>query len=140
MSLWIIYALLSAISAAGVAIFGKLGIKNIDTTLATTVRSIIMALFLTVVALSLNKFQQLHTIQGKAWLYIILAGVAGALSWLFYFNALKAGPASGVAALDRLSVVFVLILAVIFLGEKLSWYSAIGALLITSGAILMTLK
>lgn len=140
MPLWIIYALLSAISAAGVAIFGKIGIKNIDSTLATTVRSIIMAGFLIIVAVLLNKFQQLHTIQGRTWIFIVLAGVAGALSWLFYFNALKDGPASGVAALDRLSVVFVLILAVLFLGEKLSWYSALGALLITAGAILMTLK
>ena len=140
MSLWIIYALLSAISAAGVAIFGKIGIKNVDTTLATTVRSIIMAGFLLIAALSLNKFSQLHTIQGKAWIFIILAGLAGALSWLFYFNALKVGSASGVAALDRLSVVFVLILAALFLGEKLSWNSALGALLITGGAILMTLK
>ncbi len=140
MSLWIIYALLSAISAAAVAIFGKLGIKNIDSTLATTVRSIVMALFLILVSLTLNKFQQVSTINSKAWLYIVLAGVAGATSWLFYFYALKQGPASSVAALDRLSVVFVLILATLFLGEKLSWYSAIGALMITGGAILMTLK
>lgn len=140
MSLWIIYALLSAIFAAGVAIFGKIGIKDVDSTLATTVRSIIMALFLVVVAVSLHKFQQLENINSKAWIFIALSGVAGALSWLFYFYALKTGPVSGVVALDRLSVVFAVVLAILFLGEHLNWYSTLGAILLTGGAILMTLK
>ncbi|GIW67016.1 MAG: membrane protein [Candidatus Parcubacteria bacterium] len=137
---WIIFALFSAITAALVAIFGKIGVFNIDSTLATTVRAIIMAVFLVIVSLALGKFQLLKTIDNKTLLFIILAGVSGALSWLFYFLALKLGPASGVAALDRLSVVFVLIFSVLFLAEKLTLKSALGATLITIGAILMILK
>lgn len=140
MPIWIIFALLAAVSAAGVAIFGKVGISNLDSTLATTVRAVIMAAFLVMVSLSFGKQHLLSTIDNKALAYIALSGVAGALSWLFYFFALKFGPASSVAALDRLSVVFVLILAALFLGEGLSVKSAAGALLLTIGAILMTIK
>ncbi|OGZ02711.1 MAG: hypothetical protein A2390_01230 [Candidatus Liptonbacteria bacterium RIFOXYB1_FULL_36_10] len=136
---WITLALLSAASAAAVAIFGKIGINGIDSTLATSVRAVIMALFLVIVSLTLGKFDLLYTLNKKALIFITFSGIAGALSWLFYFLALKKGPASGVAALDRLSVVFVLILAVLFLGEHLSWKSALGATLISFGAILMSL-
>lgn len=137
---WIFYALLSAASASLVAIFGKIGVKNIDSTLATSVRAVIMAAFLVIVSLVLGKAKLLHTIDAKALTFIVLAGIAGALSWLFYFFALKNGPASGVAALDRLSVVFVLILALLFLGEHLTWKSALGAVFVTTGAILMSIK
>ncbi len=136
---WVIFALLSAISAALVAIFGKIGVSNIDSTLATTVRAIIMALFLILVSFALGKYQLITTIDSKALGFIILAGISGALSWLFYFLALQLGPASGVAALDRLSVVFVLIFSVLFLAEKLTFYKLLGAILITIGAILMIL-
>jgi transporter family protein len=135
---WIIFALLSALSAALVAIFGKIGVSHLDTTLATTVRSVIMTLFLLIVALALGKFKLVGTIDGKAFLFIALAGISGATSWLFYFFALRFGPASGVAALDRLSVVFVVILAALFLAEGLTWKVGIGALLITAGALFMT--
>lgn len=140
MNSWIIFAIVSALSAALVAVFGKIGIAKVDSTLATTVRALIMALLLVLVSLSLGKAKLLHTIDRQAAVFIILSGAAGALSWLFYFFALKNGPASGVAALDRLSVVFVLILAIAFLGEHGSWKSVLGALLVTSGAILMTVK
>ena len=137
---WIIYSLLSAMFAGLVAIFGKIGLKNIDSTLATTVRSFVMALFLFIVSLTLGKFNLLGTIKNKVLFFIVLSGIAGALSWLFYFFALKTGIASGVAAIDRLSVVFVVIFAILFLGEKLSWQTAIGALLITIGAVIMVIK
>ncbi|PIS41505.1 MAG: EamA family transporter [Candidatus Kerfeldbacteria bacterium CG08_land_8_20_14_0_20_42_7] len=137
---WIIYALLSAVFAALVAIFGKIGIKNIDSTLATTVRSVIMATFLIIVAIASKKTALLSTIHGKAFTYIVLSGIAGALSWLFYFVALRNGPTSGVAALDRLSVVFVLVLAALFLGESLTWKSGIGISLIAIGAVFVALK
>lgn len=140
MELWILYSLLSAAFAALVAIFGKIGLAGIDSTLATTVRAFVMALFLFFVSLSLGKFSLLHTIKNKTLLFIILSGVAGALSWLFYFFAIKTGIVSGVAALDRLSVVFVLVFAILFLGEKLTVYSGVGAILILIGAILMTIK
>lgn len=136
---WTLFALLSAISAAAVAVLGKIGLKNVDTTLATSIRSVVMAVFLVTVSLSLGKFSGLQNIDNKALLYIVLSGIAGALSWLFYFFALKVGPASGVSAVDRTSAVFVLILAVLFLGESLTWMKAVGALLIVGGAILMIL-
>ncbi len=138
--MWIIFAILSAISAAFVAVFGKIGITNVDTTLATTVRAVVMAGFLVLVSLALGKSPLISTITSKPLLFIVLSGIAGALSWLFYFFALKTGPASAVAALDRLSVVFVLIFAIMFLGEQLTWKSGLGAFFITVGAILMVLK
>lgn len=140
MELWILYALLSAAFAALVAIFGKIGLQNIDSTLATTVRAFVMALFLFFVSLSLGKLNLLHTIKNKVLFFIVLSGISGAMSWLFYFFALKTGVASGVAALDRLSVVFVVIFSILFLGEQLNIYTVGGAILITIGAILMVLK
>ncbi|HSX20819.1 MAG TPA: EamA family transporter [Gammaproteobacteria bacterium] len=140
MPLWILYALFSALGAAGVAIFAKIGISQVDTTLATTVRAIIMAIFLVILSGALGKFSQLHSINQKAFLFILLSGFAGAFSWMFYFMALKAGPAAGVVALDRLSVVFVLVLAAIFLSENLTIKSSIGAMLVTLGAILLAIK
>lgn len=137
---WIIYSLLSAMFAGLVAIFGKIGLKNVDSTLATTVRSFVMALFLFIVSLILGKFNLISTIKNKVLFFIVLSGIAGALSWLFYFFALKTGIASGVAAIDRLSVIFVVIFAILFLGEKLNWQTAIGALLITIGAVIMVIK
>ncbi len=136
---WTIFALLSAVFAALVAVLGKIGLKDVDSTLATSIRSVVMAVFLVTVALSLGKFSSLHTITNKALLFIVLSGIAGALSWLFYFFALKVGPASGVSAVDRTSTVFVLILAVLFLAESVTWLKVLGALSITLGAILMIL-
>jgi transporter family protein len=136
---WIVLGLLSAIFAALVAIFGKIGVSRLDSTLATTIRSIVMSLFLIIISFSIGSFQLIKTIDNKALLFIILAGISGALSWLFYFLALKLGPVSGVAALDKLSIVFVLILVFLFLGEKLNLYKFLGALLMTIGAILMIL-
>ncbi len=136
---WTIYALLSAVFAALVAIFGKLGLKNIDSTLATTIRSIVMAIFLIITAFSLGKFNFLNTIDNKALIFIILSGVSGAISWLFYFLAIKLGPVSAVAAIDRTSIVFVFVLSVLFLSESLTVLKSIGALAIVIGAILMAL-
>lgn len=132
--------MLSAVFAALVAIFGKIGLSGIDSTLATAVRSVIMAAFLTIVALALGKASLLSSLNGKLLSFIALSGIAGALSWLLYFSALKQGPASGVAALDRLSVVFVLLFAILALGEHLTWKTGLGAILVTIGAILMTLR
>ncbi len=140
--MWLLYAFFSAIGAAAVAIFAKLGLQNIDSTLATTVRAVIMASFLVVVSIFLNKFKgfSLHSFSSREWLLIAAAGIAGALSWLFYFLAIKYGVTTGVVAVDRLSVVLVVLLAAIFLGEALSWLSVLGALMMTLGAILITLK
>lgn len=139
---WIFYAFLSAGFAGLVAIFGKIGIQNIDSTLATTVRSMIMAGFLVILSLGLGKFnvQMLSEIKGKDWLFITLAGISGAMSWLFYFFALKNGNAGAVSAIDRLSIIFVVIFAAMFLGESLGWKTGLGAGLIALGAYLITMK
>ena len=134
---WIPLALLGAVFAALVAIFGKIGLQGIDTTVATTVRAVIMAGVLVVVSLALGKVDIAALPHGRALLFITLSGIAGALSWLFMFSALKVGPAPGVSALDRLSVVFVLIFSVLFLGTQFTWKAALGAALIAGGAILM---
>jgi transporter family protein len=125
-----------------VAIFGKLGLKEIDSTLAATVRAIIMAGFLVLVSFALKKFQgfAINSFSLKDWALIVLSGVAGALSWLFYFFALKYGLASKAAAIDRLSIVFVIILAALFLGESFGWRPTLGAVLMAAGAILITMK
>lgn len=140
--MWLVYAFLSAFTAALVAIFAKIGLKNIDSTLATTVRAAIMAIFLISVALALRKFDgfSFASFSGKEWVLIILSGIAGALSWLFYFFALKTGTASQVVAIDKLSVVFVVALAALFLGEALTPRVLVGALVMTLGAILLTLN
>lgn len=134
---WILYALLSAVFAALVAIFGKIGLTKVDTNLATTIRALVMFIFLLLVILFQKKFLLLNQVKGMDYLFIILAGIAGAVSWLFYFLALKSGEASRVASLDRLSVVFVLIFALLFLGEKFSILKVSGAALIVVGAVLM---
>lgn len=140
--MWVIYALLSAVFAALVAIFGKLGLQNIDSTLATTVRSIIMAGFLVGASIISRKISvgSINQFSSKDWLFVSLSGVAGALSWLFYFYALKVGTAGRVVAIDRLSIVFVIVFAALFLSESLTWKSGLGAVLITTGAILISLK
>jgi transporter family protein len=137
--LWILFGFLSALFAALVAIFGKIGVKNIDTTLATTVRAVIMALFLIIVSLILGKQSLISQINSKAMLFIVLSGVSGALSWLSYFLALKIGEVKGVAVLDRFSVVLVILLAALFLGESITVKNWIGMILITAGLLLFIL-
>jgi len=138
---YIILALLSALTASLVAIFGKLGLKNVDPTIATTIRSLIMAGFLTIVSLFLKKFENfsLNLFTSKDLLLIILAGISGALSWLFYFWALKFGPASHVAVIDRLSLVFVILLSALILGEVFNLKVFLGMILIVIGSILIVL-
>jgi transporter family protein len=141
MQTWLIYSILSALMAALVAIFGKMGLKNIDSTLATTIRSMVMATFLIITCISLKKFNNFsfESMILKDWILIILAGIAGALSWLFYFFALKSGDTTKVVAVDRMSLVFVAILAFIFLGENLKWQQMIGVIMMVGGAIMVSI-
>lgn len=117
---WLFYALLSAVSAAFVSIFGKVGLQGIDSNVATAVRAVIMAVFLIGVVFVQGNFSHLAEVlqDKKGLLFVALSGIAGATSWLFYFLALKYGPVSKVAPIDKLSVVFAVILAVILFGEK----------------------
>lgn len=141
MSAWLIYALLSAITAAAVAILGKIGLQQLDANTATAIRAVIMAVFLVGVVIVQGKFQLVQTIvQDKKAIFVIaLSGIAGALSWLFYFMAIKEGKVSQVAPIDKLSVVFAVIFAAIIFGEKISLISAIGVAMIAAGAVLVAL-
>ncbi len=141
MGTWLIYALLSALTAALVAIFGKIGLQNLDANTATAIRAVIMALFLVGVVVVQGKLNLVSEVLAnrKALLFIVLSGVAGALSWLFYFLAIRNGNVSQVAPIDKLSVVFAVILAVILFGEKISFMAAGGVALITAGALMVAL-
>ena len=135
---WLGYALLSAVFAGLVAIFGKIGMRDVDSTLATMARSIVMALALVSLVLTRRGLaESLRHISMRAWLFILLAGLAGAASWLCYFRALQLGQASQVAPIDRLSVVITVACAVLFLGEKLTAGTAAGVVLTVVGAILI---
>lgn len=132
---WILYAFLSALFASFVAIFGKLGSQGLDSTLATAVRAIIMAIGVSILVLTRGGFSGIASFSGKAWLFITLSGISGAASWIAYFAALKYGAVSKVAPIDRLSVVITLLLAWIVLGEKMSPYVITGVILMTVGSL-----
>ncbi len=136
------FAFLAAVFAAFVAIFGKVGLEKVDSTTATAVRAVIMALFLIGIIGIQGKYGNVSEIisNHKALAFIIFSGIAGALSWIFYFLALKFGPVSGVVSIDRLSIVFATILATIFLSEHVSFKTGIGIAFMAVGAILVALK
>jgi transporter family protein len=139
MSSWVLFALLSALSASLVAVFGKLGLKGIDPMAATFVRAVIMMLVCALSVVIFGKGAQVRTLlasDGIGW--ILASAVAGALSWLWYFLALKGGLATSVVAIDRLSVVFTVVLAALVLGERLTLVHGVGAGLVAVGAFLMT--
>lgn len=139
--MWLIYALLSAVTAALVGIFGKIGLQAVDANTATAVRAVIMAAFLLGVVVFQGNLEHIPAILAdkKTFGFIILSGLAGALSWLFYFLALQVGKVAQVAPIDKLSVVLATILAIIFLGEKISLLNGLGVALIGVGAILVAL-
>lgn len=141
MSMWLIYALLSALTASLVAIFGKIGLQHLDANTATAIRSVVMALFLVGVVVVQGKMSLVSEIVAdkKALGFIVLSGIAGALSWLFYFMAIKYGQVSQVAPIDKLSVVFAVLMAVILFGEKVSLIAGAGVALITVGALMVAL-
>lgn len=140
--LWLIFALLSAVSASLVSVLGKVGLKDIDANTATAIRAVIMAAFLFIVILVEGKVANIPAILAdkKAITFISLSGVAGALSWLFYFFAVKVGNVTKVAPVDKLSVVLAIIFAVLFLKEKINLMGGIGAAAITIGVILIAIS
>ena len=141
MTPWVLYALLAALSAAFVGIFSKVGITGIDSTIATSLRGLIIGVFMGGAALFLGKWQSIATTSPKAFLFIFLAAIAGGLSWLWGFMALKAGgEISAVNALDKLSLLLVVIFAILFLGEEFTWTKFGGALLIVIGTIFVSFK
>ena len=138
---WIIYAFLAALSAAVVGILSKIGISGIDSTLATTIRGLSITVFMGGAALLLGQWHTLATTSPKTIIFIILTGIFGGLSWLWGFMALKAGgDVTAVNAIDRLSLVFLLILALFFLGEQFTWTKFSGVILIVCGTLLVSFK
>ena len=141
MSSWLVYALLSALCAAFVSIFGKVGVAGLDSSAATAVRAVIMAVFLVGVVVAEGHTADLPQVfaDKKALAFVALSGIAGALSWLFYFMALKDGDVTKVAPIDKLSVVFAVLIAVIFFGEQVSFLHGVAIVLIAAGGLILAI-
>jgi transporter family protein len=135
--MWWIYALLSAVFAALTAIFAKVGIKGVDTNVATAIRTVIILIVAWGIVLFKGSQGSIGTLTRNNWIFIVLSGLATGLSWIFYFKALQLGEVSQVAPVDKLSVALAIVLSIVFLGEPLTWKNAIGALLIISGTLVL---
>jgi len=138
--MYIVYALLGAVMASMGTIFAKLGLKGVDANLLTAIRGIVMALIVTTAALSFGKLSltALQSLSQKQWIFVILSGLGGALSWLFFYQALAVGPTVAVTVIDKLSIVLTAILAVIVLAEGVSVQATIGLVFVAVGTILVS--
>jgi transporter family protein len=137
---WITWALLSAVFAACTAILAKLGVEGIDANVATAIRTSVVVVFTWLFAWFARQPGSFDISTRKTWLFLVLSGLATGLSWLCYFRALQAGPASRVAPIDKLSVALVILFSAVFLGEKLTPAKGIGGVLIVAGAIIIALE
>lgn len=135
--MWWIFALLSAFFAALTAIFAKLGVKGVDSDLATAIRTVVILVIAWAIVLVRGRISDIPSLSKTNLLFLGLSGIATGLSWIFYFRALQLGKVSQVAPVDKLSVALAILLSVIFLGEALSWKTAIGAGLIIGGTIVL---
>lgn len=138
--MWKYYALLSALFAALTAVFAKIGVKDINSDLATAIRTSVILFITWGIVLVGNHTAEVKGISGHTWIFLVLSGAATGLSWLFYFKALQVGDVSRVAPIDKLSVVITICLSFLFLKEPVSLRVIIGALLITGGSIVMLMK
>lgn len=134
---WLVWSLLSAVFAAATALLAKVGVAGVDPNLATAVRTTVVVIFAWMIALSLGSHIGLTHVDRRSWMFLGASGVATGLSWICYFRALSAGEASKVAPIDKLSVVFVILLASPVLGEALTSRKLIGGALIAVGAIVL---
>ncbi|EHS51910.1 protein of unknown function DUF6 transmembrane [Rhizobium sp. PDO1-076] len=134
---WQFWAFLSAIFAALTAIFGKIGVAGVNSDLATLIRTVVIIVVLTGIVAATGQWQAPSTISARTWIFLGLSGLATGASWLFYYRALKLGDASRVAPIDKLSIVFVAVFAVLFLGEKLSLGAWTGIAMIGAGTIMV---
>lgn len=137
--MWWFYALLSALFAALTAIFAKVGIKNVNTDLATAIRTVVILVLAWGIAYFRGGLNTLQSLTKFNYLFLILSGIATGLSWIFYFKALQLGKVSQVAPVDKLSVALAIIFSVIFLNEAFTWKIALGASLIITGTIVLIL-
>ncbi len=138
--MWWIYAILSALFASLTAIFAKLGVANINSNLATGIRTVVILIMIWSIVLARGEAKGIETLSKQNIIFLVISGIATGLSWLFYFKALQIGNVSQVAPIDKLSVALTIILAVIFLGETLTLKTAIGAGLIIAGTLVMIVK
>ena len=137
MNQWVFFALASAFFAALTAILGKLGVSDINSNLATLIRTVvILALVFGIVAFR-GEWQPLAKLSSFGLAMLMLSGIATGLSWLCYYRALQLGPVSRVAPVDKMSIVFVIVFSVVFLGESFTWKTMLGSLLLTSGVLLL---
>src|ERR1700720_3865989 len=139
-SSWQLWAVLSAVFAALTAIFAKIGVENINSDLATFIRTIVVLISFVFVLLATGQFVQPGPISARTWTFLVLSGLGTGASWLCYFRALKLGPASLVAPVDKLSVVLVALFGALFLGERPSLNGWLGIALIAAGAVQIVVK
>jgi len=137
---WFMWAILSACFAALTAIFAKVGLRQVDSDLATLIRTVIIVFVLSLMVWGLGKWQNPLLLSGKTWLFLTLSALATGASWLCYFRALQLGPASQVTPIDKLSVVLVTLFAVVFLGERPSLQEYLGIVLIALGVLTIAIK
>ena len=137
--MWKYYALLSALFAALTAIFAKVGVKGINSDLATAIRTLVILLITWGIVFFGNHVGEIKEINRHTWTFLILSGIATGLSWLFYYQALQMGDASRVVPIDKSSVVISMVLAFVVLKEQLTWQSIVGGLLITAGTFVLIL-
>jgi bacterial/archaeal transporter family protein len=135
-SSWQLWAVLSAVFAALTAVFAKVGVENVNSDLATFIRTIVVVCILALIVYATHQLQNPAEISGRTYLFLVLSGLGTGVSWLCYFRALKLGNAAQVAPIDKLSVVLVALFSVTFLGERLSATNWLGILLVAAGAIL----
>ena len=137
---WQVWAVLSAAFAALTAIFAKIGVEDINSDLATLIRTVVVLLSLALILFATGQFNQTGPISTKSWIFLVLSGLGTGASWICYFRALKLGPATLVAPIDKLSVVLVVLFGVVFLGERPSLNGWLGIALIATGAVLIAFK
>lgn len=137
---WQMWAVLSAVFAALTAIFAKIGVENIHPDLATFIRTVIVLASFAVLLFATGQFHTPGDVSARTWTFLVLSGLATGASWLCYFRALKLGPATLVAPIDKLSVVLVALFAFVFLGERPSATGWLGIALIAAGAVLLAIR
>ena len=137
---WQLWALLSAVFAALTAIFAKVGVESINPDLPTFIRTIVVLISFALLLFATGQFAAPNTVSAKTWTFLVLSGLATGASWLCYFRALKLGPATLVAPIDKLSVVLVALFAFVFLGERPSATGWLGIALISAGAVLLVVR
>lgn len=137
--MWAVYALLSAVFAALTSILAKIGIDGVNSNLATAIRTLVVLAMAWGMVFLTNSQHGISAINRKSWIFLILSGLATGASWLCYYRALQMGDASKVVPIDKLSVVITLVLAFVFLHEQFTPKSAIGAILITAGTLVIVL-